>query len=176
MHAAFGLGAVVSPLVVGRGGYRTGFSVFGVLGLGPLLLIAMEDAVLHCRRRRAQKEEMQDYVEDEEAEEEGAARAGKAEVLGPIPRLVGVLMSVFLLVYVGIEVGFGGWVSTVLLRQGLVRDMGRAAYGVSWFWGAITGGRLLAGTGTTPHTLPHKKTRLEHAHTSAPNQLLLQCF
>jgi FHS family Na+ dependent glucose MFS transporter 1 len=48
-----------------------------------------------------------------------------------------------LFLYVGAEVGFGGWVYTYAVRRGLM-GAAAAAYLTSAFWGALTLGRLLA--------------------------------
>ncbi len=53
------------------------------------------------------------------------------------------LMVAFLLVYVGAEVGFGGWVYTYALRQNLANET-TGGYLTSAFWGAFTAGRLLS--------------------------------
>jgi fucose permease len=41
-------------------------------------------------------------------------------------------------------VGFGGWVASVLLLEGLTTSPSQASYAVAVFWGAITLGRLAA--------------------------------
>ena len=56
--------------------------------------------------------------------------------------LIGLIMG-FLFLYVGVEIGFGGWVFTYAIQTGLVKDAA-AAYLTSAFWGALTVGRLVA--------------------------------
>ncbi len=56
--------------------------------------------------------------------------------------LIGLIMA-FFFIYVGLEVGFGGWVFTYATTLGLVNETA-AAYLTSAFWGALTVGRLLA--------------------------------
>ena len=51
------------------------------------------------------------------------------------------LIVVFFFLYVGAEVGFGGWVFTYTLKMGLAEETA-AAYLTSTFWGAFTVGRL----------------------------------
>jgi FHS family Na+ dependent glucose MFS transporter 1 len=53
------------------------------------------------------------------------------------------LMVAFLFMYVGAEVGFGGWVYTYALRQNLANEA-TGGYLTSAFWGAFTAGRLLS--------------------------------
>ncbi len=55
--------------------------------------------------------------------------------------LVG-LLSLFLMFYVGAEIGFGGWIYTYAISQNLANATG-AAYLTSIFWGSLTAGRLL---------------------------------
>ncbi len=55
---------------------------------------------------------------------------------------IGLLMAFFFL-YVGAEVGFGGWVFTYVVQTGLAAET-MAAYMTSAFWGALTVGRLLS--------------------------------
>ncbi len=56
--------------------------------------------------------------------------------------LIGLIMA-FFFIYVGLEVGFSGWVFTYATTLGLA-DNSTAAYLTSAFWGALTVGRLLA--------------------------------
>lgn len=53
------------------------------------------------------------------------------------------LIMAFLFLYVGMEIGFGGWVFTYATTLGLV-EATAAAYLTSAFWGALTAGRLLS--------------------------------
>jgi FHS family Na+ dependent glucose MFS transporter 1 len=54
-----------------------------------------------------------------------------------------VLISLLLLLYVGAEVAFGGWIYTYAVALGLT-DAATAAYLTSAFWGALTLGRFLS--------------------------------
>jgi MFS transporter, FHS family, Na+ dependent glucose transporter 1 len=53
------------------------------------------------------------------------------------------LIALLLVLYVGAEVAFGGWIYSYALAQGLGSVTG-AAYLTSAFWGGLTAGRLLA--------------------------------
>ena len=46
--------------------------------------------------------------------------------------------------YVGSESGYGGWISSYVLRRGVVDDKTQAAFVASVYWGGLTAGRLLA--------------------------------
>ncbi len=58
-------------------------------------------------------------------------------------RVIVALISLLLLLYVGAEVAFGGWIYTYALAMDL-SDVTTAAYLTSAFWGALTLGRLLS--------------------------------
>jgi FHS family Na+ dependent glucose MFS transporter 1 len=53
------------------------------------------------------------------------------------------MIVLFFFLYVGAEVGFGGWVFTYTLKMGLAQET-YAAYLTSAFWGAFTIGRLFS--------------------------------
>jgi FHS family Na+ dependent glucose MFS transporter 1 len=52
------------------------------------------------------------------------------------------LMVILFFVYVGVEMGFGGWIYTYVVEENII-DQSNAAYINSLYWGALTVGRLL---------------------------------
>jgi hypothetical protein len=58
----------------------------------------------------------------------------------PIPDELTALVACFLMMYAGVEVGFGGWITSVAVLAGWY-DATDAAYLSAAFWGAITLGR-----------------------------------
>lgn len=64
--------------------------------------------------------------------------ARKTAVSGLLPLLV-----IFLALYVGAEISFGGWIFTYAVAQDVTGEA-TAAYLTSGFWGALTVGRLLS--------------------------------
>ena len=54
------------------------------------------------------------------------------------------LVVAFFVFYVGSESGYGGWISSYVLRRGVVDDKTQAAFVASVYWGGLTAGRLLA--------------------------------
>ena len=62
---------------------------------------------------------------------------------GPVNVFLVVLVSLFLFIYVGAEVGFGNWISYYTTSLGLANEA-TAAYLASAFWGSLTLGRLLS--------------------------------
>jgi fucose permease len=115
LHLCFGIGALAAPLLVHLGlGVATGVCAVGCVLLGGAAL-----AVRSPRQRVA--------TDDREQ--------------SPPPRLLA-LLSAFFCFYVGLEVGFAGWIPT----YGEEIDLSDLA--VTWltatFWIGFTSGRLLA--------------------------------
>ena len=57
--------------------------------------------------------------------------------------LLVVLIAIFFFLYVGMEIGFGGWIASYAVSVGF-GDAAAAAVLTSAFWGAFTVGRLIA--------------------------------
>jgi FHS family Na+ dependent glucose MFS transporter 1 len=123
LHFFFGLGAFLSPLLVAQavlltGSYAWSYRFIALLMIAPaLLLLAQASPTPH-----------RDHPET----------AG-----GPVETSLVTLMVVFLLVYVGAEVSYGGWVFTYATETSLAPES-TAAYLTAGFWGALTVGRLLS--------------------------------
>jgi FHS family Na+ dependent glucose MFS transporter 1 len=123
LHFFFGLGAMLTPLImaqiVGRGAdIRWAFWALAVLML-PVALWLM----------RLPSPQIQGATED------GPAR--------PVDGRLLILVVVFFVFAVGAEVGFGGWIAIYSEIMGLASATG-AKYLNSAFWGAFTVGRLLS--------------------------------
>jgi len=174
MHACFGIGAVASPAAVGGLGYVVAFVLCATVALLPLLVWTGDTVVREvgggCGDEKALGSEVNMPRQEDGGEEDGLTQSliGKQDVvsaaaaavaaaeaaatttteitpaLPPLPLWPRLSISFFLLVYVGIEVGFGGWIATYLLREHLTDSTRTASYSVSLFWGTITLGRLLA--------------------------------
>jgi FHS family Na+ dependent glucose MFS transporter 1 len=79
----------------------------------------------------------------------------QGEYTGSTPWGTVFLIACFVLLYVGAEMGFGGWVYTYATTLGL-SDAAAAAYLTAVFWGALTLGRLLSiplAARATPRTI-----------------------
>ncbi|MCK5428431.1 MAG: hypothetical protein KAI94_03115, partial [Anaerolineales bacterium] len=63
---------------------------------------------------------------------------------GGVNYLLVSLVAAFLFLYVGAEVGYGGWIFTFAVQQLNLSGVAAAAYLTSAFWGALTLGRLLS--------------------------------
>jgi fucose permease len=123
LHFAFGLGATLSPLLIvpivkWSGGIAWVYWMMALLNLPVALLLFNLPSP-------------SGVVEDE-------IESGK-----PVDYLLVGLISAFLFLYVGAEVGFGNWIAAY--AQGIdLADAATAAYLTSAFWGVFTIGRLLA--------------------------------
>jgi len=67
----------------------------------------------------------------------------KDGLVGQVNHLLVALIALFFFLYVGAEIGFGGWIFTYAVALNLSGET-TAAYLNSAFWGALTLGRLLA--------------------------------
>jgi MFS transporter, FHS family, Na+ dependent glucose transporter 1 len=123
LHFFFGLGALLSPLIIARSLLWGGGITFAFWALALLQL----PAALWLLRLPTPAS--------------GALVAREAGGRGN-GRLVALLVLFFAL-YTGAEVAFGGWIYSYAVALGLSSEAG-AAYLTSTFWGTLTVGRLLA--------------------------------
>jgi MFS transporter, FHS family, Na+ dependent glucose transporter 1 len=123
LHFFFGVGAFLSPIIVAQALKNTGEIN---LAFWIMALMALPVAVWLFFIRSPKS----------------IAETG-GEQKGPVSVLLVVLVSLFLFIYVGAEIGFGNWISTYATSLNLA-DEATAAYLASAFWGALTLGRLLS--------------------------------
>lgn len=122
LHAAFGVGAFLSPVLVAQalsatGDVRWAYWTLALL-LAPLpLLLARLPSPAPWHRTAT----------------ESARRVDR--------RLVA-LITAFFFIYIGSEGGIGGWVYAYTVKTG-IGDAAMGAYLTSGFWGALTIGRML---------------------------------
>jgi FHS family Na+ dependent glucose MFS transporter 1 len=128
LHFFFGLGAFLSPfllgLLLGAGGlYWDGYHILALcdLAVGAILILSLRPP----------------------APPQKAAQAGTAGAGGRflVPLVLAAML--FLFFYVSAEITFGGWIYTYAVTLGLA-DVVRAAYLTSIFWLAFTIGRLFS--------------------------------
>ncbi len=139
VHAFFGLGATVGPVLVAatlaRGlSWRIAYVVLA--GVEVLLLAVL----LRVRRGWPQVAEPEP----------------KADAPGGFGMGVAMLLGLFVL-YVGIEVAAGNWAYTVLTESRMMAEFSAGVW-VSIYWGALTGGRLILGaigSRVAPRTVLH---------------------
>ncbi len=126
LHFFYGVGAFISPLIVGQVLLRSGG---GITWAYWVVAVIMVPVVLYMARQPSPVN--QDVIEKDSADTKLAS-----------PALVA-LISLFIFLYVGAEISFGGWIYTYAVALGLATPAA-AAYLTSGFWGALTVGRLLA--------------------------------
>lgn len=129
LHFFFGLGAFLSPLLLGLL-LSAGAAYSDVYTLLALFDISVGAAVL-VRLSVPQAPQM--------GHREAGATGTHSSYLAPIV----VAAMLFLFFYVSAELTFGGWVYTYAVTLGLA-DPARAAYLTSLFWLAFTLGRLIS--------------------------------
>jgi FHS family Na+ dependent glucose MFS transporter 1 len=125
LHFCFGLGAFLSPIIVAQAVSASGDITWAYWVLS-LLILPVILWLLRLPSPAAQATTEDNLVGDRR-------RTNRALVA---------LIAVFFFLYVGAEVGFGGWVYTYVVEMGLGAET-TAAYLNSAFWGALTLGRLL---------------------------------
>jgi FHS family Na+ dependent glucose MFS transporter 1 len=125
LHFFFGMGAFLSPIVfaqtmVATGGIRWGYWLLAVYALPMALWLLRLPSPRH----------------------EAVHVSGVRQPVAINWRLTALVM-LFMAVYVGAEVGVGGWLYTYAVAMGLA-DATSAAYLTSVYWGAFMVGRLLS--------------------------------
>ncbi len=124
LHFFFGVGAFLSPIIIAQtmlisgGGIRLAYWA---------LALSVLPAALFFLRFPSPPIRLRDT----------AVHGGKTNLL-----LI-ILVAAFLFLYVGAEVAYGGWIYTYATTLGL-SSITAAAYLTSFFWGALTLGRLLS--------------------------------
>jgi len=131
LHFFFGVGSAVGPLVAAAALAVVGDSTWAYWILAVLLVPLAAWLV-----RVPSPGQAHQAHEGEEAVAGGTHAADQAR-----ERRVVVLVALFLLLYVGAEVGFGGWINTYAQARGLATAT-TAATLTSVFWGGLTVGRL----------------------------------
>lgn len=123
LHFTFGIGALLSPIIVAQ---AIGLTSSIQWAYWTLAILIFPIAVWVMRIPSPQ------------------SQAGDVtETIKPAQPILIILILTFYFLYVGGEVGFGGWIYTYTISTGLGTETS-AAYLNSIFWGALTAGRLLA--------------------------------
>jgi FHS family Na+ dependent glucose MFS transporter 1 len=123
LHACFGVGAFIAPLIVARALTLTDniYWVYWTLAIAAFPIAAFIWS-LPSPSPRLTPEEHKDT---------------------PLPFLPVAIMVLCFILYVGAEVGYGNWIYTYAFKLGLGSGV-EAAYLTSAFWGSFTLGRLIA--------------------------------
>jgi MFS transporter, FHS family, Na+ dependent glucose transporter 1 len=126
LHLFFGIGALLSPILIAQmmlmsGGITWGYWLLAVL-ITPIIILLLRQPSPPLQKASDHKEE---------------AHQGQINYV-----LLGLIVLFFFL-YVGVEMGFGGWIYTYLTTMEIA-DAAMAAYMTAAYWGAFTVGRLLS--------------------------------
>jgi FHS family Na+ dependent glucose MFS transporter 1 len=125
LHFFFGTGAFLSPIIIAQTVLVSGDIIWAYWVLA-LLMLPVAIWLLRLPSPTAQTVSKDDPV--------GRRR---------VDHLLVALIALFFVLYVGAEVGFGGWIFTYAVTLNLSGEA-TAAYLTSAFWGALTLGRLLS--------------------------------
>ncbi len=123
LHLFFGIGAFISPIIVGQAIGLTGevgwsFRIVALVTIPFIILLLRTPAPMEPPKRQH----------------------GQGSVAGPY---IIFAIALFYFFYTGTEASFGGWITTYGLRQ-ILGDPVAAATLASVFWGALTLGRFVA--------------------------------
>jgi fucose permease len=136
MHAAFGVGAIIGPAIVGGFGYRTCFQATALVSVIPLVAILFINLFGFGNPKFKRSSSSEGGLDNlEEVEEIIPGR--------PSPYLFKLLVTSFFFTYVGAETGYAGWIPTYALVEGITTSESKAAYLTAIFWAALTIGRIL---------------------------------
>jgi FHS family Na+ dependent glucose MFS transporter 1 len=136
LHFFFGVGALSSPIIVAQTIALTGDIVWAYWVLALLALpVALWMAALR-RRTPPRPEGATEHIQ-------GNRSAAIGELPGSSQRSLLLMLCALLVLYVGAEATFGGWIYTYAFALGLGTETS-AAYLTSGFWGALTVGRLIS--------------------------------
>ncbi len=123
LHFFFGVGAFLSPIVIAQVLLRSDSMVWAYWILA-LLILPIALGLIRLPSPVAQT-------------------VSKDGPIGQVNHRLVALIVLFFFLYVGTEVGFGGWIFTYAVELKIASES-VAAYLTSAFWGALTVGRLLA--------------------------------
>lgn len=125
LHLFFGMGAFLSPIVIAQAMVATGGIRWGYW----LLALYTVPVAVWLLRLNSPRHEIADT-------------GGERKAVAVNWRLTGLVM-LFMCIYVGAEVGIGGWLYTYAVEMGLA-DKTSAAYLTSVYWGAFMLGRIVS--------------------------------
>lgn len=135
LHFFFGIGAFLAPIVVAQAVLVSG-DIAWAYWVSALLMLPVAAWLLRLPSPSVPG------PSTGEQNASGAQALAKAESRTH-ERLLVILISLLLFLYVGAEASFGGWIFTYALAKDLGSEA-TSAYLTSAFWGALTLGRLLS--------------------------------
>lgn len=124
LHFFFGVGAILSPVIIARTAATNGNISWVYWSLA---ILAIPVAIWLLRLPSPKADDGKD-----------------AQGNGQVNYLFVILIALLLFLYVGAEAGYGGWVYTYTLSRFPDQPVAGAALLTSAFWGALTIGRLVS--------------------------------
>jgi FHS family Na+ dependent glucose MFS transporter 1 len=123
LHFFFGVGAFLAPIIIAQalligGGITWAYWTLALLMLPPAVWLLRQPGP-------------------------SLPTVSAGEPAPPVNGALVAFIALFFFVYVGAEIGYGGWIFTYTVAHGLGSET-VAAYLTSAFWGALTAGRLLS--------------------------------
>lgn len=170
LHACFGIGALVGPALVGLLGYAMAFRIMALMLVGAAIIVVFKQcSARNCKLNTIKDEQgkidfgvempsdISSGIDSERVDEicefgdschdvavVEQEQSGDSGLVTKVPIIVQCLCVTFFFVYVGIETGFGGWVPTFSLKEGITHDESRAAYLTAVFYGSLAVGRIIS--------------------------------
>jgi FHS family Na+ dependent glucose MFS transporter 1 len=158
VFSCFGLGSMIGPALVGSVGYHIAFPILAICSFLPAVILGGYQIVKYNRLYRCLPVCCQisknspsrgggaaDVDEDGDIETQAYAAGEKEEIiLVATPFYLKMILATFIFAYVGIEIGFAGWIPSYALAEGITDSKSKAAYLVSVFWTTITCGRMIS--------------------------------
>lgn len=143
LHCCFGIGAIIGPAMVGSLGFEKTFTYLAYTAIIPTLFAILYQCI---NKFSPSKLVVVNISEDASVHDDDYDNGPKNAPTVPqtSPWAVRILILFFFFIYVGTETGFGGWVTTYALAVNITHSEQDAAYLVSYFWGSLAFGRLLA--------------------------------
>jgi FHS family Na+ dependent glucose MFS transporter 1 len=138
LHFCFGIGSFLCPIIIAQALSLSGDVTWGYWALA-LLMLPPAIWLLRLPSPSASA------ASPEPSASEGLPSSASRSILkrNSGGRRTVFLIALLLFLYVGAEIGFGGWIFTYAVSAHLASETA-AAYLTSAFWGALTLGRLLA--------------------------------
>eukprot|EP01034_Spumella_vulgaris_P021797 gene21797-27866_t len=155
LHSCFGVGAIIGPALVGSIGYRPAFIIIALFSFVPLA--GLFGVYLLSLKQKPLQELEDDKESDTEHDQsltknssesssstDDTANSTTSASSVPVPLVLKLLIAGFYFIYVGVESGYAGWIPSFALDENVTDSISKAAYLSSYFWAALTGGRVLA--------------------------------
>lgn len=164
LFSCFGLGSMIGPAIVGAAGYHIAFLILAICSFLPAAILWSYQLMKfkgmphwvsgYCLASLGySKARMPTYLcgdntmsrlERDDDDDDMQSNEKEEESLAVTPLYLKLILATFIFAYVGIEIGFAGWIPSYALAVGITNSKSQAAYLVSIFWTTITCGRLLS--------------------------------